>query len=72
LAQVARALGARGIRVEEPGDARSALQATRAHTDGPVVVDVMVDRCALALPSQTPAAVADAAGTAVGVRHRWC
>jgi pyruvate dehydrogenase (quinone) len=52
--QVATALGARGIRVEEPGDVRKALQDALAHTDGPVVVDMVVDPNALALPSDTP------------------
>jgi pyruvate dehydrogenase (quinone) len=54
--QVATALGARGIRVEEPGDVRGALQTALAHTDGPVVVDMVVDPNALALPSDTPVA----------------
>jgi pyruvate dehydrogenase (quinone) len=58
FSQVATALGARGVRVEEPGDVRDALQAALAHTDGPVVVDVVVDRYALALPSHVPAATA--------------
>ena len=56
FSQVATALGARGIRVEEPGDVREALRAALAHTDGPVVVDVVVDRYALSLPSHIPAA----------------
>lgn len=47
FSQVATALGARGIRVEEPGHVRDALQAALAHTDGPIVVDVVVDRYAL-------------------------
>ena len=51
-------LVARGIRVEEPGDVRDALQAALAHTDRPVVVDVLVDRYALALPSHVPAETA--------------
>jgi pyruvate dehydrogenase (quinone) len=55
FSQVATALGARGIRVEEPGDVRGALQEALAHTGGPVVVDVVVDRYALALPSHVPA-----------------
>ena len=58
FSQVATALGARGIRVEEPGDVRDAVAAALAHTDGPVVVDVVVDRYALALPSHVPAATA--------------
>jgi pyruvate dehydrogenase (quinone) len=53
--QVAEALGARGIRVEEPGEVRGALQSALSHTDGPVVVDVVVDRYALSLPSHVPA-----------------
>jgi pyruvate dehydrogenase (quinone) len=56
--QVATALGARGIRVEEPGDVRDALQTALAHTEGPVVVDMVVDANALALPSDTPVATA--------------
>jgi pyruvate dehydrogenase (quinone) len=56
--RVATALGAHGIRVEEPGDVRDALRTALAHTDGPVVLDVVVDRYALALPSHVPAATA--------------
>ena len=59
FSQVATALGARGIRVEEPGDLRAALQTALAHTDGPVVVDVVVDRYALSLPSHVPAQTAE-------------
>jgi pyruvate dehydrogenase (quinone) len=51
---VAEAGGARGIRIEEPGDVRQGLQAALAHKDGPVVVDVLVDRYALSLPSHVP------------------
>ena len=58
FSKVATALGARGIRVEEPGEVRDALQAALAHTGGPVVVDVLVDRYALALPSHVPAETA--------------
>jgi pyruvate dehydrogenase (quinone) len=46
------------IRVEGPGDVRGALQGALAHTDRPVVVDVVVDPNALALPSDTPVATA--------------
>jgi pyruvate dehydrogenase (quinone) len=59
FSQVATALGARGIRVEEPGDLRAALQTALAHTDGPVVLDVVVDRYALALPSHVPVKTAE-------------
>ena len=58
FSQVATALGAHGIRVTEPGDVRDALAAALAHTGGPVVVDVVVDRYALALRSHVPAATA--------------
>jgi pyruvate dehydrogenase (quinone) len=58
FSQVATALGAHGIRLEEPGDVRDALRAALAHTDGPVVVDVVVDQYALALPSHVPAETA--------------
>jgi pyruvate dehydrogenase (quinone) len=59
FSKVATALGARGIRVEEPGDVRDALRTALAHTDGPVVVDMVVDRYALALPSHVPVATAE-------------
>ncbi len=58
FSQVATALGARGIRVEEPGDLRGALREALAYTSGPVVVDIVVDRYALALPSHVPAETA--------------
>jgi pyruvate dehydrogenase (quinone) len=37
---------------------RDALRAALARTDGPVVVDMVVDAYALALPSHVPAATA--------------
>jgi hypothetical protein len=43
FSRVAQALGATGIRIEEPGDVRDGLQAALAHKGGPVVVDVLVD-----------------------------
>jgi pyruvate dehydrogenase (quinone) len=52
--QVATALGARGIRVEEPEDVHDALEAALAHTDGPVVVDMVVEPHALSLPAHSP------------------
>ena len=52
FSQVAKAMGAHGIRVEEPGDVRDALKEALAYTDGPVVVDPN----ALSLPSHTPGA----------------
>jgi pyruvate dehydrogenase (quinone) len=47
-----------GIRIEEPGDVRDGLQTALAHKDGPVLVDVLVDRYALARPVHVPAASA--------------
>ena len=54
FAKVAEAMGAKGIRIEEPGDVRAGLAEALAYTGGPVVVDVVVDRLALALPSHVP------------------
>ena len=59
FSQVATAMGARGIRVEEPGDLRAALQTALAHVGGPVVLDVVVDHYALALPSHVPVKTAE-------------
>ena len=53
-ARVAEAMGAKGIRIEEPGDVREGLAEALAHKDGPVVVDVVVDPLALAVPSHAP------------------
>jgi pyruvate dehydrogenase (quinone) len=58
FSRVAEALGARGIRIEEPGDVRQSLQAALAHSGGPVVVDVLVDRYALSRPAHVPAEAA--------------
>jgi pyruvate dehydrogenase (quinone) len=54
FSRVAEALGAKGIRIEEPGDVREGLQAALSHKGGPVVVDVLVDRYALARPAHVP------------------
>jgi pyruvate dehydrogenase (quinone) len=54
FAKVAEAIGAKGIRLEDPGDVREALAAALAHKDGPVVVDAVVDPFALSLPSHVP------------------
>jgi len=54
FAKVAEAMGAKGIRIEEPGDVRAGLTEALAHRGGPVVVDVLVDPFALALPSHIP------------------
>jgi pyruvate dehydrogenase (quinone) len=54
FAKVAEAMGAKGIRIEEPGDVREGLAAALAHRGGPVVVDAVVDPYALSLPSHIP------------------
>ena len=54
FAKVAEAMGAKGIRIEEPGDVRAGLAEALAHKAGPVVVDVVVDPFALSLPSHVP------------------
>src|SRR6202453_1517287 len=54
FAKVAEAMGAKGIRIEEPGDVREGLAAALAHKGGPVVVDVVVDPFALSLPAHVP------------------
>ena len=58
LARVAEAMGAHGIRVEDPGDVRGALETALARTDGPTVLDVVVDKFALSLPAHVPVHVA--------------
>src|SRR5580704_14538733 len=54
FAKVAGAMGAKGIRIEEPGDVREGLAVALAHKGGPVVVDAVVDPYALSLPSHLP------------------
>jgi pyruvate dehydrogenase (quinone) len=54
FAKVAEAMGAKGIRIEDPGDVREALAEALAYKDGPVVVDAVVDPFALAMPSHSP------------------
>jgi len=54
FAKVAEAMGAKGIRIEEPGDLSEAIAEALAHRGGPVVVDVVVDAYALSLPSHIP------------------
>jgi pyruvate dehydrogenase (quinone) len=56
--KVAEAMGAKGIRVEDPGDLRAAIRTALAHQDGPVVLDVVVDKHALAMPAHVPGATA--------------
>ena len=54
FAKVAEAMGAKGIRIEEPGDVREGLAEALAYKNGPVVVDAVVDPFALAMPSHVP------------------
>jgi pyruvate dehydrogenase (quinone) len=54
FAKVAEAMGAKGIRVEEPSDVRDAVTEALAYKRGPVVVDAVVDPFALAMPSHVP------------------
>ena len=54
FARVAEAMGAKGIRIEEPADVRDGLAEALAWKDGPVVVDAVVDPFALSMPSHVP------------------
>src|SRR6202046_1097010 len=54
FAKVAEAMGAKGIRLEDPGDVRAGLAEALAWKEGPVVVDAVVDPYALSLPSHVP------------------
>jgi pyruvate dehydrogenase (quinone) len=54
FARVADAMGAKGIRLEEPSDVKDALSEALAHKGGPVVVDAVVDPFALSLPAHVP------------------
>ncbi|WCK56914.1 ubiquinone-dependent pyruvate dehydrogenase [Aneurinibacillus sp. Ricciae_BoGa-3] len=49
FADVARAIGIEGIRVEDPGDLEDAVRRTFEY-DGPVLLDVVVNRQELSLP----------------------
>jgi pyruvate dehydrogenase (quinone) len=58
FAAVAEAMGAKGIRIEEPGEVKDGLKTALSHTGGPVVVDVLVDPYAIAIPGHVPAETA--------------
>jgi pyruvate dehydrogenase (quinone) len=58
FAKVAEAMGAKGIRIEDPADVRDGLAEALAHKGGPVVVDAVVDPFAMSLPSHLPFHVA--------------
>jgi pyruvate dehydrogenase (quinone) len=55
FAAVAEAMGAKGIRVEDPADVAAGIRAALEHRGGPVVLDVVVDPHAIAIPSHIPA-----------------
>jgi len=52
FAEMARAVGVVGIRVEDPGEVDSALAAALKH-EGPVLVDCLTNRMELAMPPHT-------------------
>jgi pyruvate dehydrogenase (quinone) len=54
FALVAEAMGAKGFRLEKPGDVESVLREALAHRGGPVVVDALVDSYALSIPAHIP------------------
>ena len=54
FAEIARAVGLYGVRVEDPGELDDALHAAFAH-DGPAVVEVMTVRQELAIPPKITA-----------------
>jgi len=54
FAKVAEAMGAKGIRLEDPADVKDALAEALAYRGGPVVVDALVDPFALSLPAHVP------------------
>jgi pyruvate dehydrogenase (quinone) len=54
FARVAEAMGAKGIRLEDPGDVKDGLAEALSYKNGPVVVDAVVDPLALSLPSHVP------------------
>jgi pyruvate dehydrogenase (quinone) len=54
FAKVAEAMGAKGIRIEEPGHVREGIAEALAYKGGPVVIDAVVDPLALAMPSHAP------------------
>jgi pyruvate dehydrogenase (quinone) len=58
FARVAEAMGAKGIRLEDPATVEDGLREALAYKNGPVVVDAVVDPYALSIPSHIPMHVA--------------
>ena len=58
FAAVAEAMGAKGIRLEDPADVPAGVKAALEHRGGPVVLDVVVDPHAISIPSHIPAGTA--------------
>ena len=54
FARVAEAMGAKGIRLEDPADVKDAMAEALSCKSGPVVVDAVVDPYALTLPAHVP------------------
>ncbi|HTU69843.1 MAG TPA: thiamine pyrophosphate-dependent enzyme [Candidatus Baltobacteraceae bacterium] len=54
FALVAEAMGAKGIRLEDPANVEQGLREALDHRGGPVVVDAVVDPFALSIPSHVP------------------
>jgi pyruvate dehydrogenase (quinone) len=57
FAAMARAVGIRGIRIEDPGNVEEGIAAALAH-DGPVLVDAVVNRMELVMPPAITAQMA--------------
>jgi pyruvate dehydrogenase (quinone) len=55
FAAVADAMGAKGIRIEDPADVVAGIIEALSHRGGPVVVDILVDPTAIAIPAHIPA-----------------
>jgi pyruvate dehydrogenase (quinone) len=61
FAKMAEAAGVRGIRIEDPGDVEHGIADALAH-DGPVLVDVVVNRQELSMPPKITAEMAKGFG----------
>jgi pyruvate dehydrogenase (quinone) len=54
FATVAEAMGAKGIRIDQPANVEDGLREALAYRGGPVVVDAVVEPNALSVPSHVP------------------